>query len=413
MRLSFLGAAGEVGRSAVLLESDKRVLLDYGVKLGERVEYPMPVQGGISAYVPSHAHLDHCGFSPALFEHDAPPVFATYPTMALSSLLIKDSMKVTRIRGERMPYSTFSFRKFESSFIPLSYGKPFQLTNQTSITLHDAGHIPGAAIVDVRSQRRRVVYTGDFKLEETRLHRGADFVEKVDVLVMESTYSNREHPERKSLERKLVYEIRTTLESGGNVLLPSFAVGRSQELLILMADLLPDADVFLDGMSRAATRIIMDYPSYVKDAAALRRGARNARWVESDAHRRKALERPSVIISSAGMLEGGPALSYLLKLNPRSKVILTGYQIPGTNARMLVDERKVEVDGIVTEIDVPVEYLDMSAHAGRKELLEFVRRANPEKVFCVHGDWCEEFARELREMGYDAHAPKLGKSYEV
>lgn len=413
VRLTFCGAAREVGRSAILLETGKRLMLDYGVKLGSRSEYPMPLQGSIDAYILSHAHLDHCGSSPMLYETANVPCFTTYPTEALSSLLIKDSMKISRLRGEHVPFSSFSLKKYESAFIPLGYRKPFQLSSDVRVTLLDAGHIPGSAMVEVYAEHKRVLYTGDFKLEPTRLHAGADLEEKVDILVMESTYSDEDHPERKQLEKQLVKEIRETIEQGGIALLPSFAVGRSQELLIVLSELLPDADVWLDGMSKTATQLISDYPSYIRDANALRKAMRNADWVETEAERRKATAKPGVIVSSAGMLDGGPAISYLLRLNERSKIILTGYQIEGTNARTLIETSTVEVDGIPTKIKLPVKYLDMSAHAGRSDLLKLVKKANPEKIFCIHGDACEAFAQELCGMGYEAYAPAMGKTFEV
>jgi len=397
----------------VFLEAGKRILLDYGVKLGEQQCYPMPVQNHIDVLILSHAHLDHSGYSPAIYDGMNPPCFATPPTMALSLLLLSDSLKVTRLRGEEEPFSNFLIKKLERAFIPLGYERPFPFTKDMTITLFDAGHIPGAALVQIYAERKRFVYTGDFKLQATRLHAGAEPIEKVDVLVMESTYSDREHPDRKKLERMLVAEVKETVEGGGTVLFPSFAVGRSQELLILMADLLPNVHTYLDGMSKSATEIIADYPSYVRDANALRRGMRNAEWVETEAQRRKAVSQPGVIISSAGMLEGGPALSYLLRLNQKSKIILTGYQIEGTNARSLLERGVVNINGIEQEVKLPVKYLDMSAHAGRSDLLDFVKRANPEKIFCVHGDKCEEFAEELRGMGFEAYAPKLGNSFEV
>ena len=413
MKLTFLGASREVGRSAILLESGKRILMDYGVKLGEHSSYPMPVQGFVDALILSHAHLDHSGYSPAIYRDINPPCFATPPTMALSSLLLNDSLKVARLRGEEEPFSSFLIKKLERAFIPLGYGKPFPLMKDLSITLFDAGHIPGASIVQIYAERKRFVYTGDFKIQATRLHSGAEPMEKVDVLVIESTYSDREHPDRKKLENKLVAEVKETIEDGGTVLFPSFAVGRSQELLILMAERLPDVNTYLDGMSKSATEIVAEYPSYVRDANALRKGIKNAEWVETDAQRQKAVSQPGVIISSAGMLEGGPALLYLLRLNQKSKIILTGYQVEGTNARSLLESGVVNIGGVPQNIRLPVEYLDMSAHAGRSDLLNFVKRANPEKIFCVHGDKCEAFAEELCNMGFEAYAPKMGNSFEV
>ncbi|MDD5317271.1 MAG: MBL fold metallo-hydrolase [Candidatus ainarchaeum sp.] len=413
MKLRFLGAAREVGRSGVLLDAGKRILFDYGMKVGEKNEFPLQAPSGIDAVVLSHAHLDHTGSSPALYEKANPPCFLTPPTADLASLLLKDSLKVCRLKGERAPFSQFHLKKMERAVIPLGYGRQFPLSRDSSLTFFDAGHVPGSAIAQVYSQHKRIVYTGDFKMEATRMHRGAEPVENCDVLVIESTYEDHDHPDRPKLEKRIAEEARETMDGGGSVLFPAFAVGRSQELLMLVDDLLPGAQAYIDGMSKTATEIAAAHPQYLRNAKALRKAMRDAEWVETDGQRRKAAEEPSVIISSAGMLEGGPALTYLLKLNERSKIILTGYQVEGTNARSLLEKKRVVIDNSQYEVTIPTEYLDMSAHAGRSDLLAFVKRANPEKVFCIHGDKCEEFAEALRGMGFDAKAPRLGDSFEL
>jgi len=414
MRFHFLGACGEVGRSANLVESDKRMLLDYGVKLGEeRIEYPMPFQGFLDAFILSHTHLDHCGHAPTIHKYTNAPFFATYPTRELTELLLRDSMKVARIRGDECAFSSYDVRKLMNSFIPLPYEKKFALSDKTSFKFHDAGHVAGAAITEIKSFGVKVVYTGDFKTGDTRMHSGASYVEKVDVLITESTYSKREHPSRERLESEMKKKIVETIDDGGHVLFPAFAVGRSQELLILTQDLAPGVPVFLDGMSRKATEITARYPSFVRNHKALRSAMKRTNWVKSNRDRKKVFDEPSIIISSSGMLEGGPSLGYLQSLNKKSRIMLTGFQVPGTNARTLVEEGKIDVGGADYTVNVPVDYYDLSAHAGHSGLVEFIKRANPEKVFCVHGDSTEEFAEELRGIGFDAAAPKMGDSFEM
>lgn len=411
MKITFLGGSREVGRSAFLLENDKRLLLDYGIKLNSRTEYPLPFQGFIDAVVLSHAHLDHSGFVPAVYEYGNAPCFATYPTQALSALLIKDSMKIQRMNKEKSHYSKNDFRKMMNNLIPLTYNNPLNLTDHTSIMLKDAGHIPGSAITQIEADKKRIVYTGDFKLEETWLHKGAELIEDVDILLIESTYSEKEHPPRKKLEEEFYKETIKVLENGGNALLPSFAVGRSQELVQMLRYFDEDAKIYLDGMAKTASQIILDYPSYVKDAKALRAALESVEWVNSDRQRKKALERPSIIVTTAGLVEGGPVLRYILKLNKNSEIIFTGFQIPGTNGRRILDEHKMELNGIEQNIETPAKYMDFSAHAGRKDLFSFVKKANPEKIFCIHGDTCVEFANDLNAEGYDAVAPKMGDSF--
>ncbi|MEW6329066.1 MAG: MBL fold metallo-hydrolase, partial [Candidatus Micrarchaeota archaeon] len=406
--LTFLGGAGEVGRSGILFEDDKKILLDYGIKIHEKTDYPLPFQGFLNALIISHAHLDHSGFSPAAYESQSPLCFGTYPTQALSSLLIKDSMKVQKLRRERQQFSSSDFKRMLHAYVPLPYDTRHNLsrsnsrftrmdhlseTNRSlSFSLRDAGHILGSSLVEVNYKNKKLVYTGDFKLGETRMHRGARLIKDVDVLIIESTYSDRDHPDRKELEKRLHYEVREVIERGGNVLFPAFAVGRSQELLQILHAMKEDFPVYLDGMAKTASEISLDYPSYMKDARAFRESLGEAKFVMFEAHRRRALSEPSVIVSTAGMLEGGPAMGYIPRLNKNSKIILTGYQIPDTNGWHLLNQKTVRADGLEFKVEIPVEYLDLSAHAGRSDLLKFISAAAPEKIFCVHGDHCDKFA---------------------
>ncbi len=407
MELTFLGGAGEVGRSAILVDNGFRALLDYGIKIYEGTEYPLKVKDGLDAVIISHAHLDHSGFLPAVYDHYACPFFATYPTALLSELLIKDSIKIQ----ERVPFRTSSYKKAFKHFSPLEYGAGFEVQG-ARLTLHDAGHITGSALVHLEMGKRSLLYTGDLKLEPTRLEKGAD-VPKADILITETTYSQRNHPPRRELEKRLSSEVRNTLENGGNVLLPAFAVGRSQELLQSLYSLNREATVYIDGMAKTASELIRQCPRFVKDFKNYEESLEWAEWVESREQRTKALKEPSVIITTAGMLEGGPVFQYMLNLNRRSKVIMTGYCVDNTNGWHLLNKGLVYVKGRPTPIENPVEYMDFSAHAGREDLLETIKRSSPEKIFCVHGDHTETFAEELGGMGFDAVAPKIGDKIKI
>ncbi|MDO8339632.1 MAG: MBL fold metallo-hydrolase [Candidatus Burarchaeum sp.] len=419
MELTFLGGAREVGRSAVLFSGKKRVLIDYGVKLhgegNKETEYPLKLKKPINAYVMSHAHLDHSGAACALYDNASVPCLATYPTQALSQMLITDLIKIAK---GKVPFAHGSYKKLMQNFFPAIYGREFEIGgghHDVKLTLHDAGHIPGAAISEIVSEGKKIVYTADFKMGETLLHEGAKPVEDVDVLVTESTYSNREHPDRAESERDMREEIITTLEAGGNVLLPAFAVGRSQELAMLVYGFGLDVPVYLDGMAKGASEIILQYPKYVRDANALSEALAAVEWIEGPAQRRKALSEPSVIISTAGMLSGGPAINYLLRMNgdKKSKVIFTGYCVEGTNGWHLMKSHKINVEREWVQIELPVKYYDLSAHAGHGDLMRFINAAAPEKILCVHGDHCDEFAEDLKTKGYDAHAPKAGETVQI
>lgn len=409
--LFFLGGAREVGRSAVLLEIGKRILLDYGIKIHpETTQYPLPLHGFVDYAIVSHAHLDHCGYLPHLYEMAQPRAIMSFPTRAIAELLIEDSRNIQIMKGEEV-FSKVSIKKAWKYSVLIPYDVHYRIDKNTKLAFRDAGHIPGSSIVEIIANEKKIVYTGDFKLSETRLHKPAKTVRDVTLLIIESTYCNREHPDRKELEKQIKEEVADTIENGGCALFPSFAVGRAQELVQILAE--TDYPIFLDGMAKAASEIIVEYPSYVKDHASLLNALNKAVWVKNDRQRMKISKSPSVVITTAGMLEGGPVLRYLPMLNKNSKIFLTGFQVEKTNGWQLLNTGKVVIDGIIYEPKLPVLYYDLSAHAGREDLLRFVKEANAEKIFCIHGDHCPEFAEELRGMGYDAYAPTLGEKIEV
>jgi putative mRNA 3-end processing factor len=254
----------------------------------------------------------------------------------------------------------------------------------------------------------------NFKAEETFMHKGAEPLEDVDVLIMETTYAMRDHPPRKETETKLMQEIYETLDDGGNALLPSFALGRTQELIALIRHYDPDIPVFVDGMGRELTRIYLKYPKFIKDPKAFRKAVRSVNIVESIKDKITASNTPSVIIAGAGMLNGGTILNYLFHANSMSKLIFTGYCVEGTNGWLLQNKGFIMRDENELTVDLPNEYLDLSAHAGRKGIMEFIEAADPEKIVLVHGDKPDEFAKILKEEhGYDAVAPLPGERIEI
>jgi putative mRNA 3-end processing factor len=411
-----LGASREVGRSAFLLHTDKKIILDYGIKIFDesgKPKFPLETTLKPDFAVLSHAHLDHSGSIPALFNQNRKPEtgnplrwYSTPPTKDICEILWEDSMK---IMGEGLPYRLPQLKKALRSWDPLLYRRPIR-TGDTKVELSDAGHISGSSMIEIEYRGKSFFYTGDFKCADTFMHKGAKYVEGCDVLMMESTYAKREHPPRAETERTLMEHIYETLENGGNALLPSFALGRTQELIALIRHYDKEIPVFVDGMGRDITKIYLRYPEYIRDAASFRKAVRSVTMVGSVADKRAATREPAVIISSAGMMNGGPILNYLFNANSDSKVIFTGYCVEGTNGWYLQNKGFIMKEEQELAIDLPVEYLDFSAHAGRSEILEFIRRANPEKVLLVHGDKPEEFADELKEEhGFDALAPLPGE----
>lgn len=404
-----LGASREVGRSAFMVHSDRNFFLDYGIKIFDASglpKYPLETPLKPDFAILAHAHLDHSGSLPILYNRHKIRWYGTPPTNDICELLWKDNMK---IMGDQLPYGLPEFKKALTEWTPLVYGQTMQ-TGGTRIRLSDAGHIAGSAMVEVEYGGRVFLYTSDFKCGGTYMHKGAAFARDVDTLMIESTYATREHPPRKELERRFMEEIHETLDNGGNVLLPSFALGRTQELIATIRKHDRDVPVFVDGMGREVTKVYMKYPKYIRDAAGFRKAVRSVSLVEDMGGRKAATREPSVIIATSGMMNGGPILSYLFNVNSQSKLIFTGYCVEGTNGWTLQNKGHITKDGQELQVDLPVEYMDFSAHAGRSDLLEFIKHANPGKVLLVHGDAPQDFAEELRERhGFDALAPLPGE----
>lgn len=411
MFLKFFGGAQEVGRSSILLRGESTLLLDFGVKLGSKIEYPTSVPN-VDAFILSHAHLDHSGFAPALYNEMLIPAFGTEPTLRLSELLLEDSLKIAKKEHMTQHFHKRQIDSFRRRYTSMEYGNLFELGG-FGVELLDAGHISGSAITAIEAKSakgsRRIVYTGDFKLDPQYLHKGAA-VAKSDVLVTESTYATREHPDRETLFRELAEEIKRTLEGGGTALLPVFAVGRAQEVLAFLYKSGLVQHTYLDGMARAATSVVLKHPEFISNHDTLAKALGKATVIKDRDDREDALDEPSILLTTAGMLNGGPVLDYITKLRPNSKIFLTGYQVEGTNGRMLMDTGTLLLDKKLTKIETPVSYYDLSAHAGRSELHEYIKKSGPSTVVCVHGDQknAVALAESLKLEGYEAYAPKIG-----
>ncbi len=420
MKIKFLGGCNEVGRSAVLV--DDKTIIDYGMRPSNPPEIPLRSESiSPNSVIVSHAHLDHSGMVPSLMNRAKPPeVYMTPVTRDLTRLLGRDTIKVGRDQGFVF-FGEEDIMKLDEYTHTVAYGERHTLNGSDyELELHNAGHIPGSSSVHLRKESEDIslLYTGDIKTGPTRLMESAspaDFPAS-DILFIESTYYGRDHRNRKELEREFIDSIKETLNSGGNAIVPCFAVGRTQEVVMILHSygLTP----YVDGMGLSVFSIFKNHPSSLKDADALNNAFGDAQFVNSK-RRKKAISEPSVIVTTAGMLNGGPVLYYLKKIHedPKSKVLLTGYQIEGTNGRMLVEEGCVEADGAVVKVNAGVEYYDFSAHAGDSELKKIVSRFcrnGTEVVFMVHGDRTGEFAAWTRDkFGCEAIAPNNGEEFII
>lgn len=414
MEISFLGGAGEVGRSGILLKGKKKILLDYGIKINGTNEYPLPA-GNIDAFILSHAHLDHCGDAPSLYHYGSPPTFGTPPTLELAELLIADSIKINIKNHARQRYNKKDAQRFANKYFSYDYGDTFEF-NDYNITFNDAGHICGSAITKIEDNKtgRSLVYTGDLKVSPQTLHKGSELI-KGDTLIIESTYGSRDHPDRKNLEKLLIENIKKIIENKGVALLPVFAVGRSQEILALLEKYNLSDVTYVDGMSRKATNIVMGHLDYIQNSELLSKAVDKVSQISKPRDRERALHGGNIIVTTAGMLNGGPVLDYITRLNSNSMIFLTGYQAEDTNGRKLMEYQPLMIDERKFHVKNPFAFYDFSAHAGQADLYKYIKETSPEEVICVHGD--KESSLDLKEWleleGFKAHAPNVGEKLKI
>ena len=419
MDLQFLGGADEVGRSALLV--DGRLLLDYGMAADSPPRYPVDPPGGLDpeAVVVSHGHLDHAGAVPALLSGDArPPVHWTPPTRDLTRVLARDTLKLHGSTPQ-CPFTELDVQRLGEVSVTHGYREPFTACGGPDaggyeVTFSDAGHIPGSAHVLVDDGETRLLYTGDFHTADQRLVAGTTARPDADVVVCESTYAADHHEDRTRVEERFVETVRTTLWEGGTVVVPAFAIGRTQEIMLVCAA--HDLPCYVDGMGQRVTRLFCQSPDFLRDGDALRGAKSGARYVDGrDGQRRRIAAENTVIITTSGMLSGGPAMTYVPEVagNPVNTVALTGYQVAGTPGRELLDTGSAEIDGRMTPVSAGVDLFNFSAHADRDGLEAFLDSYRDATVIANHGDDPTSFAADLRADGFDARSVDLGETVSL
>ncbi len=414
--MTVLGAVEEVGRAGILVETEEtKILLDYGVLINEEIGFPWHVRPKeVDAIVLSHAHLDHSGAIPLFHITRRVPVCLTKTTKELTDILLKDFIKVS---GHLLPYELIDVKAMLKSCVISKYNSWIRIKD-CEIKLVRAGHIPGSAQIVVKTPDKTLLYTGDINFIDTKLMRRADDVlDKVDLAIVESTYGGTQHPDRNELERRFIDKIEEVLERGGRVLVPSFAVGRSQEILCILEDAHLDCDIYLDGMARRVSIVLERYGREdLRDPELYKRALRSADWIGGKRDRKKALKRSGVIVSPAGMLKGGPSVFYAKRIatDENSAILLVSYQIEGTPGRLLMEERKLFIDGNEVPVEAEVELYHFSSHCDGEQMARYVRRRIPKEaqVLVVHGEkeQVDGLCKRLQEAGYQAYSPPLGEA---
>ncbi len=446
VRVTAMGGFRQVGRSASLLTTrESKVLIDCGLDPGseETPYFAIPEAQPLSdldAVVITHAHLDHCGTLPALFKYGYDgPVYCTAPTRDLMALLQLDNIKLGFGEGRKNLYEAKDVRNAMMHTIPLKYNETTDIAPDVRLTLYNAGHILGSSIAHfhVGDGLHNVAFTGDTKFEKTWLFNPANNkFPRLESLVIESTYGGRndEQPSRADASEELGKLMRQATEGGGKVLIPVFAVGRSQEVMLVIEELMrtgkiPTLKVYLDGMIWEATAIHTAYPEYLNSQLRTRIFQQDEnpflspifKRVETSGMREEICHSPDpcIVLATSGMMSGGPVMEYFREWadDERNWLLFVGYQSEGSMGRT-IQRGRTDITlnhrgkSINLKIRMNRETVDgFSGHSDRKQLMKYIStmEPRPDKILIGHGEdrKCSDLASSIyKKFGIETKAPQ-------
>lgn len=442
MEVTFLGGASEVGASCTLLQvAGRRLLIDGGMRPAAREGQPrLPDLSLLDASPPealliTHAHIDHTGALPLIASlYPTIPIYATESTKVLTEILLRDSVKVMEQEGlkpdgETPLYNAEQVDSLLARIQPVGFRQPFApvsgLPDLTARYL-PAGHILGAAMPYLETSEGTLLHTGDISVTDQRTIKGLDLsaLPQADVMICEGTYGSRAHTNRKEEERKLAETVQATLERSGRVLLPTFAVGRSQEIVLILkayraSNQLSPVPIYLDGMVRS---VCTAYQNQSHDLhPSLQRFLANARrplFADPDldifavrSQDREGLLRrtsPMIVISSSGMLSGGASPLYAAQLatQERDAIIFSGYQDEESPGAALLQAKQGSTVRLGTErltLSCQVERYNLSGHADGEQIVHTVTKVAPKRLILVHGapEALETLSRRFSKIAVD------------
>ena len=407
MKFKFLGGADMVGRMGMTMEGDgMTVLVEYGLSPTKPPEFPLPAPRIDYAFL-THAHLDHCGMIPQVCGKNQCDLFTTPLSAEVAEIMMYDTLKIAKAEDYVQPYSSGDIERTMKAVVPMTYDDEIGI-NHVDVKMHDAGHIPGAAMFEF-SRDCTTIYSGDIHTESQRLV-GAARPHDCTNLFIEGTYGGRYHVPRKETEKAFLAKIDEVIDRGGTVLIPCFANGRTQEIMLLLRNL--GYEMWVDGMGRSVTRLFLDYPEYIKDIKHLKAAKRKFNEVRN-VNSRNTAKKGQIIVTTGGMLDGGPVLGYLnyLRNDPKSAVLLVGYQAEDTNGRLLMEQGCVKIDGEVVKVECEIQKYDFSAHADHGQIVDFIRACDPENVIMMHSETRDLFLPDLED--YNVIFPETGKEFEL